>query len=166
MAKGKLTDEVRTHIVQGLACFDSPSVVAASVKKEFDVTVSPQAVEAYDPTKRAGRNLSEKWRTLFEAARTSFVEDTARIGISHRAVRLRALQRMAEKAEDMRNLALAAQLLEQAAKEMGEAYSNRHRLEHTGKNGGPIEHAVSAKDMTDDELARIAFGGSGGASAA
>lgn len=135
MAKGKLTDEVRTHIVQGLACFDSPSIVAASVKKEFDVVVSPQAVETYDPTKRAGRNLSEKWRALFDAARASFVEDTTRIGISHRSVRLRALQRMAEKAEDMRNLSLAAQLLEQAAREMGEAYTNRHRLEHSGPGG-------------------------------
>ena len=135
MAKGKLTDEVRTFIVQSLACFDTPSVVALAVKREFDVDVSKQNVEGYDPTKRAGRNLSEKWSTLFEVARKSFLEDTAKIGIAHRAVRLRALQRLAEKAEEMRNLSLAAQLLEQAAKEVGEAYTNRQRHEHTNPDG-------------------------------
>ena len=42
---------------------------------------------------------------------------------------------MAEKAEGMHNLPLAAQLLEQAAKECGDAYSNRHKHEHMGKDG-------------------------------
>lgn len=37
--------------------------------------------------------------------------------------------------------------------------------EHTGKGGGPIEHSVSAKDMSDDELARIALGGGNGTAA-
>ncbi|AFL51641.1 hypothetical protein ABIE78_002513 [Sinorhizobium fredii] len=55
MANPKYSDEVKTYVVQALACFDSPAVVAKSVKAEFDVVISPQAVEAYDPTKRAGR---------------------------------------------------------------------------------------------------------------
>lgn len=138
MAKGKLDDVARAFIVQSLACFDVPSVVVAAVKKEFGIEVSAQAVEAYDPTKRAGRNLSVKWSSLFEMARAEFLKDTQRIAISHRPVRLRALQRMAEKAEGMRNLALAAQLLEQAAKEMGEAYTNRQKHEVTGKDGAPL----------------------------
>lgn len=135
MARGKLTDEVRTFIVQSLACFDPPSVVVAAVKKEFGLTVTPQSVEAYDPTKRAGKNAARRWRALFDETRKAFLEDTSKIAISHRAVRLRALQRMAEKAESMGNMALAAQLHEQAAKECGDAYSNRHKLEHTGKDG-------------------------------
>ena len=36
MAEGKLTDEVKTYIVQALACFDAPTVVAKAVKDEFD----------------------------------------------------------------------------------------------------------------------------------
>jgi hypothetical protein len=39
---------------------------------------------------------------------------------------------MAEKAESMRNIALTAQLLEQAAKECGDIYVNRHRKEEVG----------------------------------
>lgn len=125
----KLNDEARTFVVQCLACFDPPSVVAAAVKKEFSFSVSPQACEAYDPTKRAGTKLSDKWRRLFEETRKTFLEDTSKIGASHKAVRLRALQRMAEKAENMGNLTLAASLYEQAAKEMGNAYTNTRVLQ-------------------------------------
>lgn len=135
----KLTEESRTFVVQCLACFDAPSVVAAAVKKEFGIVITPQACEAYDPTKRAGAKLSDKWKAVFEETRKAFLEDTSRIGISHRAVRLRALQRMAEKAETQGNMALAAQLFEQAAKEVGESYTNRREL--TGKNGSPLPTA-------------------------
>jgi len=149
MARGKLTDEVRTFIVQSLACFDAPSVVVAAVKREFGETVKPQAVEAYDPTKRAGRALSQRWRTIFEATRKEFLEDTSKIAISHRAVRLRALQRMADKAEGMGNLPLAAQLNEQAAKECGDAYTNRRQI--SGPGGGAVQ--IVATTMTAKEAA-------------
>lgn len=135
-----LKDEVKLFIVQGLACFDSPSVVADAVKAEFGgVSVSRQQVEAYDPTRRAGAKLSPKWRVVFDETRKAFLADTTTIGISHRAVRLRALTRLQAKAEQLGALALSAQLLEQAAKECGDAYTNRVKTEHTGKDGGPIQ---------------------------
>lgn len=152
MAKASLSDEVKAFIVHGLACFDPPSIVAEAVKREFEVDVSRQGVEAYDPTKRASRNLAPKWRSLFDMAREEFLKDTGRIAIANRSVRLRALQRMAEKAEGMRNLALAAQLYEQAAKEMGEAYSNRQRLEHTGKDGSPIAFRTIRRVIVDPKV--------------
>jgi len=139
MAKGKLTVEQQTYVVQALACFDTPMVVAAAIKKEFDVVVSPQGIEVYDPNKRAGRKLSKRWRALFEETRKAFLEDTSKIGISHRAVRLRALQRMAEKAETQGNMVLAASLMEQAAKEVGDSFTNRREL--TGKNGEALAFA-------------------------
>lgn len=132
----KLPEEAQTYAVQALACFDTPTVVAQAIKKDFGVVVTPQAVETYDPTKRAGQKLSQRWKTLFEATRKEFLEDTSKIAVSHRAVRLRALQRMAEKAESMGNMALAASLFEQIAKEMGDAYTNRREL--TGKGGSPL----------------------------
>ncbi|MGU3496362.1 DUF2280 domain-containing protein [Xanthobacteraceae bacterium A53D] len=135
MAKAKLNTEVKSFIVQALACFDTPSVVVASVKREFGLEVSRQLVESHDPTKRAGRDVATRWAELFTATREAFLADTAAIAISHRAVRLRAIQRMAERAESAGNLVVAAQLHEQAAKECGDAYSNRHKHEHTGKDG-------------------------------
>jgi hypothetical protein len=141
MAKGTLKEEVKTFIVQSLACFDTPSVVVEAVRKEFGATITRQSVEGYDPTKKAGSNLAEKWRLLFEETRKTFLEDTASIAISHRAVRLRALQRMAEKAESQGNMVLASSLLKQAAEEVGGAYTNRREI--TGKDGKDLPTPVS-----------------------
>lgn len=141
MAKAKLSDEVKTFIVQALACFDAPSVVSAAVKKEFGVEASRQLVESHDPNKKAASGLAPKWRILFEETRKAFLEDTASIGISHRAVRLRALQRMADKAEVQGNMVLASSLLKQAAEEVGGSYTNRREL--TGKDGKDLPVPVS-----------------------
>lgn len=124
----KLTEDARAFVVQQLAMYDPPSVVAKAVRDEFGVTIAPQSLEFYDPTKRAGAKLSEKWKALFRETREAFLKDTAEIGISHRVVRLRALQRMAQVAEKQGNLQLTASLLEQAAKEMGDAYTNTRVL--------------------------------------
>lgn len=143
----KLSDEARTFVVQQQAMFDPPDVVAKAVKQEFGVTITRQAIEAYNPTKRAGAKLSEKWRTLFIETRAAFLEDTAEIGISHRTVRLRTLQRMAASAESMGNMTLCSQLLEQAAKEMGNAYTNTRLLGGAG-GGGLVVEVVNFADLT------------------
>lgn len=136
----KLSDDARVYVVQAVACFDPPGVVAVAVKREFGLTITPQAVEAYDPTKRAGRKLVAKWRALFEETRRVFLTDTAKIGIANRAVRLRAIGRIAEQAETRGNVALALQAIEQAAKEVGDSYTNRREV--TGAGGGPISTAL------------------------
>lgn len=147
-----LRDEVKAFVVQALACFDTPSQVVASVKAEFGLEVSRQQCEAYDPTKYVGRNLHSKWKTLFEDTRRRFREETAEIPIANRAFRLRGLGRMAEKAESMRNLALTAQLYEQAAKECGDMYVNR-RLEPDKPLGSQADqqHAVAEYKLEPDE---------------
>lgn len=141
MAKAKLSREQQTYVVQALACFDSPTVVAAALRKEFAVVLTPQSIEAYDPTKKAGKNLADRWKNIFEETRKTFLEDTASIAISHRAVRLRALQRMADKAENQGNMVLASSLLKQAAEEVGGSYTNRREL--TGKDGKDLPVPVS-----------------------
>ena len=133
MVENRLSEDVKTFIVQALACFDTPSQVVEAVNQEFKIQISRQSVEKYDPTKVAGAKVAPKWRALFEQARKSFIEDTSQIAIAHRATRLRALQRMAAKAETKGNFPLAAALNKQAAEEMGNAYTNRREL--TGKDG-------------------------------
>ncbi len=142
MAEAKLNDEMKTYIVQALACFDTPSQVVEAVNKEFGLAITRQHVAKYDPTKVSGAQVAQKWRTLFEAARKSFVDDSSQIAIAHRSTRLRALQRMATKAEDKGNFPLAAQLHKQAAEEMGNAYTNRREL--TGKDGKDLPSAAPA----------------------
>ena len=133
-----LSDEVKTFVVQQLACFDPPSAVVRAVKVEFGETVTPQQVEAYNPERRAGHGLGEAYRELFRVTRERFLEDAASIGISHRTARLRVLQRLAERAEGQGNIALAAQLVAQAAKEVGGAFTNHRVVEATGKDGAPL----------------------------
>lgn len=124
-----LNDEVKRFIVQALACFDTPSQVSEAVKQEFGLEVGRQQCAAYDPTKHVGRRLSEKWRTVFEDSRKRFREETAEIPIANRARRLRIMNRFVERAEGMKNISLAMQILEQAAKECGDMYVNRSRKE-------------------------------------
>lgn len=140
-----LNDDVKRFIVRALACFDTPSQVVEAVKQEYRISVSRQQVECYDPGKHQGRNLHAKWKALFKQCRENFIEDSSEIGISHKSVRLRALARMAAKAEDGRNIALAVQIIEQAAKEVGGMYESR-RLDPP-KTPGADEH-VPAPEYT------------------
>ncbi|SUD43798.1 Uncharacterized conserved protein [Pseudomonas fluorescens] len=146
-----LKNEVKSFIVQALACFDTPSQVVEAVKNEYGVVVSRQQVETHDPTKSAGKGLAVKWVTLFNDTRKRFREETAEIPIANRAFRLRGLGRMAEKAENMRNLALTAQLYEQAAKETGDVYVNR-RVEPDKSLDEEIKHLEIEKRKAELKL--------------
>lgn len=141
MRQPTISNAAKTFIVQSLACFDSPSDVAASVRATHGVSIARQSIEAYDPTKAAGERLCPKWRAVFFATRAAFIAEVGRIGITHRAVRLRMLQRMADKAEAQGNLKLVLSLLEQAAKEMGGAYTNRHEIVGSGGKDLPAPAA-------------------------
>ncbi|KPX57085.1 DUF2280 domain-containing protein [Pseudomonas syringae pv. tagetis] len=135
-----LSSEVKAFIVQALACFDTPSQVAEAVKREFNIEVSRQQVESHDPTKRCSKTLAKRWVDMFHDARERFRHQTIDIPIANRAYRLRAMGRIIEKAESMKNLSLALQVLEQAAKETGDAYVNRR---------------VEPDKSLDDEIKRL-----------
>ncbi|HBQ8066284.1 TPA: DUF2280 domain-containing protein, partial [Klebsiella pneumoniae] len=137
-----LKPEVRAFIVQELACFDTPSQIVESVQKEFKVQVTRQQVASHDPTKAAGKGLAQKWVDLFNRTRDRFLNEISDIPIANKAYRLRVLQRMSTTAEGMKNLGMTAQLLEQAAKEVGDAYSNKQKVELTGKDGGPLNQVT------------------------
>ncbi|HGY3367660.1 DUF2280 domain-containing protein [Citrobacter freundii] len=130
-----LKGEVKAFIVQSLACFDTPSQVVELVKKEFGLSITRQQVESHDPTKANGRGLAKKWVELFNETRKRFQTEFSDIPIANKAYRLRALDRMMTRAEGMKNMALAASLMEQAAKEVGDAYSNKQKVEHTSPDG-------------------------------
>ena len=144
-----LSPEVKAFIVQALACFDTPTQIASQVKQEFGLDISIQQVSSYDPTKAIAKNLGQKWIDLFNATRTRFQTELSDIPIANKAYRLRALNRMMTSAEKMRNMALAASLMEQAAKECGDAYTNKHKVEHSG--GLAVSSVASVMDEIGDE---------------
>lgn len=137
-----LKPEVKVAIVQMLACYDTPSQVVEAVQKDFGITITRQQVETHDPTKVSGKTLAKKWVDLFNRTRDRFLNEISDIPIANKAYRLRVLQRMSTTAEGMKNLGMTAQLLEQAAKEVGDAYSNKQKVELTGKDGGPLNQVT------------------------
>lgn len=140
-----LSTEVKAFIVQSLACYDTPAKVIELVKENFKVTVTRQQVSAYDPANAMAKSLSQKWVDLFNTTRKRFQTEITDIPIANKAYRLRSLDRMATKAEGMRNMALAASLMEQAAKEVGDAYTNRQKVEHTSPDGSMSQRPTTIR---------------------
>jgi hypothetical protein len=146
-----LKADVKAYIVQALACFDTPTQVVASVKEEFGLEITRQQAESYDPTKSGGACLAQKWRDIFNQTRERFRSETAEIPIANKAFRLRALNRMAIEAERRKNYPLAAQLMEQAAKESGGAYTNKQIVDHKSTDGTMSPKGFTAAEYAEAE---------------
>lgn len=125
-----LSIEVKSFIVQGLATYMTPTQVADAVADEFGETVVRQTVAKHDPTKPAGKDLGQEWVELFHECRKTFQEDLQAIPIANKAYRLSLLNDMAIDALKSKNRPLVAALAEQAAKEMGEVFTNKQKLDH------------------------------------
>jgi hypothetical protein len=131
-----LNNKVKAFIVQGLATYMTPSEVVEAVNQEFDgLKVTRQQVSNYDPGKAAAVNLSQKWKDLFKKFRDDFNNDIQAIPIANKAYRLNMLDRMARDAEKSKNRPLAASLLEQAAKDVGEVFTNKQKVDNTSSDG-------------------------------
>ena len=107
-----LKEPVKIFIVQSLACFDTPQQVADAVKQRFGIEIERQQCENYDPTKYAGRNLSEKLRDLFERTRSDFKENIEDIPIANKAFHFKELQQMY--GDYTKNKVMKAKVLKQA----------------------------------------------------
>jgi hypothetical protein len=141
----ELSGPVKAFIVQRLARFDMPSQVVKAVKEEFGLEVSRQRVHFYDPTTKAGRALHPELKELFFEAREKAKQDLDSIPSYHKAIRLQRLDAMINTAMERGNLVLASQLLEQAAKESGGAFTNKHQHELTGKDGKDLPAQQAAQ---------------------
>ena len=130
-----LSNEVKSFIVQGLATYMTPTQVVDAVADEFGETVVRQTVAKHDPTKPAGKDLGQEWVELFHECRKTFQEDLQAIPIANKAYRLNMLDRMARDAEKSKNRPLAASLLEQAAKDVGEVFTNKQKVDNISSDG-------------------------------
>jgi hypothetical protein len=150
MCESKLSNEQKTYVVQRLAGFDSGGAVAKWLREEYEVTISRQAIKYYDPTSYRGRRCAEPWKSLFYETRAAIIAGKAEIGAANKMVRVRWLDIMARAEMDKENSVRAAALLRQVAEEMGDRFTNRQKLEHTGKDGGTIDIAA----VTDRDRVR------------
>lgn len=142
----KLAADVQRAIVCALACYDTPTTVAEMIKEDFNIVVSPQQVESYNPERHAGRALSKKWRDIFKATREEFLKETGAIGIANKAVRLRMLDRMARQTLSQGNKAMTLAILDQAARESGNGKGNSSTSSGGGGNSGGVHVHINGDD--------------------
>ena len=133
-----LRKEVKLFIVRSLAVFNTPTETVELVNQEYGVVVTKQQCEKYDPTKRAGENLSEELKKDFEKTREMFLGKPESIPIANLAVRLQRLENQYQK--HSKNRVAALNILKQAAEDMGGKYTNRQEI--TGKGGEPLQTSL------------------------
>lgn len=152
----KLNETIRRFIVMELACYKTPSEVAESVGEQFGVEITRMQAYDYDPTGAKGRRVGKKLVKLFEETRERFKAEIEDIPIANKAFRLRRLDELHRKAIRQKNYPLAGQLMEQAAKECGDAYTNKYKLEHGGRDGKDLpapEMHVHCHQVADGSVA-------------
>ncbi len=140
-----LTDDQKRFIVKALAQFRTPTEVIALFRDEFetDADLNTRRVRGYDPT-RACYSAGPEWIELFETTRHAYIHDVSAIPIANQGFRLNMLLQMASDARKAGNRGQAAQLLKQAAEEVGGAYTNERNVK-VEKTGGGF------KDLTAEE---------------
>lgn len=149
-----LTDKVKAFIVQGLATYQTPTQVSEAVKENFGIEVSRQQVASYDPTTHNGKDCAKKWKELFFVTRERYQNDFSNVAISVKTYRLEMLQAMVEKAFKSGNMVLASNLLEQASKEVGGAYTNKTQVDKTSSDGS---HGNTVVNNFTDPMAASQF---------
>lgn len=151
MARLKKAEKV--FIVRSLAQFMTPSEVVKDIKEKFNLDVSPQQVEYYDPTKAAGADLDQEFVDLFKVARQEYLDQPLQniIGAND-IVQLQILSDLLVAKKS--NVVLAIKLIDQIQKIVKGHYEKK--IEITGKDGGPIQQETkSTHQFTPDELAGL-----------
>ena len=120
---GKLSKEAQLFVVQGLARWETLLEVAAAVKEVYGVELTKQAVHHYNP--EVNPRLSELLKAAFAGERARFIKDVESHPIAHQPYRLQELTRIYRVTKSP---ALQLQALEQAAREMGGAFTNRREV--------------------------------------
>ncbi len=133
-----LTVTIKRYIVRALACFETPSDVAKTVKEEFGLEITRMQVHKYDPTKVMGQGLAKELKALFFSTRKDFEENVEAIPIAKQSVRLQAMNKIYQ--ANPKNPMLQLQVMEQAAKELGGAFTNTRKL--TGVPGTDGGHPI------------------------
>ncbi|MDH2667197.1 DUF2280 domain-containing protein [Acinetobacter baumannii] len=154
MAKLKKAEQL--FIVRSLAQFMTPTEVVKAIKETFNITVSPQQVEAYDPTKVAGRDLRKEYKEVFESTREEYLKQPIHnISGANDIVQLKILSDLLFAKKN--NVTMTIKIVDQMQKIMKGFYEKR--LEITGAGGGPLKtentNTPSPPALTPDDLAKL-----------
>ncbi|MGY3822806.1 DUF2280 domain-containing protein [Acinetobacter haemolyticus] len=154
MAKLKKAEQL--FIVRSIAQFMTPTEVVKAIKERFNIDVSPQQVEAYDPTKVAGRDLRQEYKDVFEATRDEYLKQPIHnISGANDIVQLKILSDLLFAKKN--NVTMTIKIVDQMQKIMKGFYEKR--VEITGAGGGAIKtentQIPSPPILTPEELAAM-----------
>lgn len=146
-----MDDKVRAYIVTRMACYDSVKDIHASLV-EMGIDITPQAVSRYNPENVNGP--APKWKALFDQAREDFLRSMSKEPLFNRQFRMRKLHTIFEKHMAKAQYVLAAQILEQAAKEAGNVYTNVAKVQGNLLGQPPIVETTpdERRNMLADRL--------------
>lgn len=139
-----MPDDAKDFAVLCFARFMRPGQVIAAIQERYGITIDRRLIQNYDPTSAKGQSLGKKRKALFEAMRERFLKDLDEIPIANRAMRLQQLQLHYDSAVDAKNVRMALDVLEKAAKEAGGFHSNEKHVHLSGK--------VKVEEVTEDEM--------------
>lgn len=140
-----LNSEQKAFIVRLYARFDGTGEVCRAFRERYGLDLPTQQAVHYNAAGPSYQG-APKWRELFHAERKAFLENVDAIGIANKTVRIQRLEYLCALALSRKNIKLASELMEQAAKEMGEVFTNRREVKSDVRS-------VTAT-MTTDELRR------------
>lgn len=155
----QLPIEVKTFMVVRFAMWNTPSEVVAMVKEEFGIDVPTNTARMYrctDADQRDTKNrVSKELVDLFHATREAHTKELARHPVAERGYRLHKIGEMVEKCIARNNFGMASKLLEQAAKEAGNQFTNVQKVE--GKVAHTLRKTVEeeAEELSDEERFNI-----------
>lgn len=134
------TEEQRVFIVRRLAVFDAPEEIIADFKRHWPTTdCQPVDIAANDPRRAL---CDEKLIAVFNSRRKTFLESNALAApTSDQQVRLIELHNMFRIARDRNALEMAADFLEQIAKEQAGFYEGKSNKPKT--NTDPLGQVTS-----------------------
>ncbi|MDR0238124.1 DUF2280 domain-containing protein [Acinetobacter sp.] len=164
----KLRKAEQLFIIRSLAQFMTPTEVVNDIKEKLGIVVSPQQVEAYDPTKVAGKDLREEFKDEFYKAREEYLKQPIHnISGANDIVQLQILSDLLFAKKN--NVVLATKIIDQIQKIVKGFYEKR--VEITGAGGGAIKTEnintqtlpkftpEELEKMTPQELSRLAITG-------
>lgn len=140
-----LSEAHKEAIVIQLAHFRRPAEVVEFMREHHELDLTVQQVRTYDPTNPRFEADRDKWPPIFEAAREAYITNVKAIPIANQAFRLNELADLYDKAKKQKNYKLAAELAEQAAREVGGVLTNSRELN--------INDGRKAREMSPEDRA-------------
>lgn len=145
----KLTEEQKTFLVCGFARWSVRADLMRAFEDEFGFRPDRQQLDNYNldgwrarRTADGRKDPMKKWRPLFEQTRKDHLARVNAIPVANQAHRLTLLNKMIEDAMTKGAIRLAADLLEQAAKEAGGAFTNTREVRGNLNHKHDIEPEV------------------------